>query len=347
MAALVIGAAVLTPMVSKQSSRGNLNRRLTQLERADRDALCAADAGGPGWALSPRSRRLGALLSSWEAIGGCGAGGSGSSSSIKWIGRNVHGGLFNVVQTVSFLHLYNNPTSTDFRSGYNFTSSTQIGKDVSEKISLGVVIPMIYKYYGDFLHGEGIPPYDVSNGGLGDISVLGTLKLGEINDTILTLSAVAPTGQHKGMNKNINAYLTQEKQLGFGKWAGSLTLDHVFDQIWGLVLVGGSAGYRGGLNDLDSYRAPTASLYAHTGYYMGQFVPSAGLTATGFLQHDRDQNATQNTPLGTLAPSAAVEWSSDYVAVLLGGTLPFGTSFNGKYAMLPWTVSLGLSVSPF
>jgi hypothetical protein len=149
------------------------------------------------------------------------------------------------------------------------------------------------------------------------------------------------------MIKMVNAYLTQEKQLGFGKWAGSLTLDHVFDQIWGLVLVGGSAGYRGGVNDLESYRAPTASLYSYAGYYMGQFVPSVGLTATGFAQHDRDRNATQNTPLGTLAPSAAVEWSSDYVAVLLGGTLPFGTSFNGKYAMLPWTVSLGISLSPF
>ena len=348
MAALVVAAAVLTPLVSKQASRGELDRRLTQLEQADRGAPCAAvDAGGPGWTLSPRSRRLGALLSSWETIGGCGAGGSGASSSIKWIGRNVHGGLFNVVQTVSFLHLYNNPGGTDFRSGYNFTSSTQIGKDISEKISAGVVIPMIYKYYGDVLHAEGLTPYDVSNGGLGDISLLGILKLGEINDTILTLSATLPTGEHRGEIKSVNAYLTQEKQLGFGRPGGSLTLDHVFDQIWGLIVVGGSAGYRGGRNDLGNYRAPTASLYAHTGYYMGQFVPSAGLTASGFLKHDQDQNIDQNTPLGTLAPSAAIEWSSDYVALLLGGTLPFGTSFNGKYGMLPWTVSLGLSVSPF
>ncbi|MEA2699617.1 MAG: hypothetical protein QOI66_3888, partial [Myxococcales bacterium] len=120
-----------------------------------------------------------------------------------------------------------------------------------------------------------------------------------------------------------------------------------FDEIWGLFVVGGSAGYRGGTNDLKSYRAPNASAYAHVGYFAGPFVPAMGLTATGFASHDKDRTETQLTPLFTLAPSASIEWSSDLVALIVWGQLPFGTSFTGKYSMLPWVVALGVSVSPF
>lgn len=339
--ALVISALAVGPVASRHLARRRQARRIETL--TGRPTIEAT-----AWLTSPPAARPGPFLSSWETIGGCGAGGSGSgSSSIKWIGRNVHGGLLNVTQTLSYLRLRTDPQGAEFRSGYNLTSVTQIGGDLSEKLSGALVVPLLYKYYGDVLHNDAVPAYDLSNGGLGDISLLGMVKLGRINDTILTFNLGLPTGPHRGQNTRANAALTQEKQLGFGKVTGSLTVDHAFDQIWGLFVVGGSIGYRGGMNDLDSYRAPNASVYAHTGYYLGPFVPSMGLTLTGFLHHDRDQNSTQNTPLGTLAPSAAIEWSNDYVALLLGATVPFGTSFNGNYAVLPWTMTLGVSVSPF
>lgn len=349
---LAAGAAALHPIVARHRAARAVAARLDRVQKV------VADAGETDVAtaiLTPRAQRLGALLSSWETIAGCGAGGSGSGgATIKWIGRNTHGGLFQVVQTFGYLHLYTDPKSTDFRGGYNLSSSTQISKDINEKWGAGILIPVVYKYYHDFASNPVIPPYDLSNGGVGDISVLVLKKFGDINDTVATLNASIPgkyfgnaTGKYKEINSQTGSELTQEKQIGFGKPAISLTVDHAFDEIWGLFVVGGSAGYRGGTNDLQSYRAPNASAYAHVGYFAGPFVPAAGITATGFASHDKDQGETQLTPLFTLAPSASVEWSNDYVALIVGGQLPFGTSFTGKYSMLPWVLGLGISLSPF
>jgi hypothetical protein len=292
------------------------------------------------------SRGTDAALASWQTIGGCGAGGSGSGgASIKWVGRNVHGGLFNVVQTSGYTHLYDDPNSTEFRSGFNFSSSTQLSTDLGERWNLGVVVPYLYKVYRDYRPNPVLARQDVANRGLGDVSVLLLRKFGAINDTIATVSVGLPTGSFK--EQLDGAYLTQEKQLGFGRPNASLTLDHSFDEIWGLFVVGGNASYRGGHNELESYRAPSASLYSYVGFFAGSLVPSFGLTATGFAAHDLDINTEQNTPLATVAPSAAIEWSSDYVAVLIGASLPFGSSLNGKYAKLPWIASLGISIAPF
>ena len=352
---LTIGVAALYPTAARHRAARVLSARLDRVAQSLGDT-CEARAADDGTTFaSLRVSRLGSLLSSWETIGGCGAGGSGSGgATIKWIGRNTHGGLFQVVQTFGYLHLYTDPKSTDFRGGYNLVSSTQISKDLSEKWGAGVLVPVLYKYYGDFAHNDQVPPYDLSNGGVGDISLLAIRKFGEINDTIATLNVGIPgkylhigTGSYNAVNANTGSALTQEKQIGFGRPSASLTVDHAFDEIWGIFVVGGSASYRGGTNDMHSYRAPSASAYAHVGYFAGPFVPAAGLTATGFLSHDQDQTETQLTPLFTLAPSASVEWSNDYVALILGGQLPFGTSFTGQYSKLPWVAALGVSISPF
>ncbi|HEX3698391.1 MAG TPA: hypothetical protein VH374_23665 [Polyangia bacterium] len=349
-AAVFVAAAVATyPTVARRLVAGDLSARLSGIEHHLGRTCDVAVGDEATSALSIRTRRLGALLSSWQTIGGCGAGGSGSGAAIKWIGRNVHGGLFNVTETTGYLHL--NPSPQDYDAGgYNLSSTTQISHDLNEKWNVGAIIPLTYKVYNDYRRVGMNPRRDVTNGGLGDASLLILRKLGEINDTIVTLTVGLPTGAYKAEVPGDGTTISQEKQLGFGRPNATLTLDHVFDEIWGLIVTGGTASYRGGRNSLESYRAPNASAYAYAGYFLGPFVPSLGLTLTGFASHDQDVNSDQDTPLVTLSPTAAVEWSSDYLAILLGGSVPLGTKYikpGEGVKTLPWQVSLGLSISPF
>ncbi|HEY0713332.1 MAG TPA: hypothetical protein VGF45_11710 [Polyangia bacterium] len=340
--AVVFACAAAVPVVLKQQASTNLETRVTEVASLAATSTCLAPI-----AVSAITIDTHEALASWQTIGGCGAGGSGSGgSSIKWVGRNVSGGLFNVIQTSGYTHLYTDPNSQEFRSGFNFSSTTQVSSDITERWNAGVAIPYLYKVYRDFKPNPQLPKKkDIANRGVGDVSFLLVRKFGAIKDTIATLSLGLPTGTYT--EKLDGSSLSQETQLGFGKPNASLTIDHVLDEIWGLFVIGGNASYRGGRNDLESYRAPSASLYSYVGFFSGPLVPSFGLTLTGFQKHDQDVNVDQNTPLVTLAPSVAVEWSNDYVALLLGGSLPFGTSLNGKYAKMPWVASLGVSVSPF
>jgi hypothetical protein len=197
---------------------------------------------------------------------------------------------------------------------------------------------------------------DISNGGLGDISALITRRFGEINDTSLTLSVGVPTGVYDAKYKN--DYLTQEKQLGAGRPTGALMLDHTLDQQWGLIVLGGSFAYRGGENKLGNYRAPVANVYGYLGYFAGPWVPSFGLMFQSFLGTDRDRGLEQEERLMSATGTIALEWSTDWLAILAGASLPYGwyspqKSPDGGVSTLhgpglqPWTVALGLSMSPF
>jgi hypothetical protein len=295
-------------------------------------------------ALSLRVQRLSGLLSSWETIGGCGAGSStGAGGAVRWIGRGAHGGLFDQQVMASYLRL---------DDGYNLGLSAQFTRDVADKWNVGLSVPLLYKYYRDYY---GLP-LDISNSGFGDISALVTRRFGEINDTALTLAVGFPTGVHDG--KYRNDYLTQEKQLGAGKVSGSLTLEHTLDQDWGVAVFGASAAYRGGENDLGNYRAPFANAYGYAGYFLGPWVPSLGLTVQRFLGVDRDRGLEQQVQLMSVTATLALEWSTDWIAVLAGASLPYG--WEGSVApdgaaendllrpgFQPWTVSVGMSVSPF
>ena len=293
-------------------------------------------------ALSLRVSRLDGLLASWETIGGCGAGSStGAGGGIKWIGRSVTGGAFQLQTVGTYLHL---------ADGYNLTLFTQVSRDLGEKWNVGFAVPMLYKYYRDY---RGLP-VDVSNSGFGDVAAFLTRRFGEINDTSLTLLVGFPTGVHDATYKN--DLLTQEKQLGLGKVTGSATLDHTFDEIWGLIVVGSSFGYRGGTNSLGSYRAPSASVYGYSGYFIGPWVPSLGLSVSHFFGVDQDRGLDQQVKLWSLAGTFELEWSTDWIAILGGVSLPIGwdergvvDSANSKPSSLfqPWTVGLGVTVSPF
>jgi hypothetical protein len=350
----LIGAAFY-PTLARRAESARLTERLARLPVGTSDGgdRAAAPLIGFDPALLVRVEELDGLVASWQTIGGCGAGaGSASSAGLKWVGRNVTGGLFNVQEQVS----YSNIGSPSYPE-HNFFVNTFINTDVTEKWNLGVIIPLVYKYLDDPLHlAPDVPAVNYSNGGLGDMSLLLTRRLGRINATSLTGIIGFPTGVWDATYTPGGTYLNQNAQLGYGKPTGAIVLDQTLDQVWGVVVVGGVAAYRGGENKLNSYRAPTASLYGYTGYFLGPLVPSFGLVLSGYKGHDVDRNSEQTTPLVSLAAQAGIEWSCDWLALMVAGTLPY--KYDGipldesgqprsQWGFMPWTVSFGVSTAPF
>jgi hypothetical protein len=335
-------AVAAYPLVERQRVAQRHAESVRRIGVASSEGRTARLAGDP--ALSLRVSRLSGLLASWETIGGCGAGSStGAGGAVRWIGRSAHGGMFEQQVMASYLRL---------DDGYNLGLNAQFSRDLSDEWNIGLSVPMLYKYYRDYY---GLP-LDISNSGFGDVSALVTRRFGEINDTALTLSLGIPTGVHDG--KYRNDYLTQEKQLGAGSVSGSLALEHTLDQDWGVGVFGASASYRGGENELGNYRAPVANAYGYCGYFLGPWVPSLGLTMQRFLGVDRDRGLDQQVQLMSVTATLALEWSTDWIAILAGASLPYG--WEGSAApdgaaqndllgagFQPWTVSLGMSVSPF
>jgi hypothetical protein len=338
-AALLLALAAY-PLLAKHTAAKRSARRLAALqENVDRLAEGSFDE-----ALPLRVSRLGPLLATWETIGGCGAGGTGGSGvPLIWVGRNTTGGLVHAALLSSDVF---------FDGGYNLSEVMQIDRDIDtkQKWNAGVVVPYLYKYYVNWKHLTApVGPIDISNAGLGDMSVYLTRRLGKINDTSATLGLGIPTGTSHAQYRG--DYLTQDQQLGLGNFTGWLQLSHTVDETWGLITFGGIAGYRGGRNDLGSYRAPTGSLYAYAGYFMGPFVPALGVSFTGFTGKDESQGVEQDLPRTVVAGSASLEWSTDYVAVIANVTLPYSlgdrTYSLGDWALQPWSATLGIAVSPF
>jgi hypothetical protein len=353
--AVALIAAALYPALARRAESARLSDRLSRIPvgTSNRSDSAAAPLIGFDPALLVRVDELDGLLASWQTIGGCGAGaGSASSAGLKWVGRNVTGGLFNVQEQVS----YSNIGSRTYPE-HNFFVNTFINADVTEKWNLGIIIPLVYKYLDDPLHlAPDVPAVNYSNGGLGDVSLLVTRRLGRINATSLTGIVGLPTGVWDATYTPGGTYLNQNAQLGFGRPTGAIVLDQTFDQVWGVVVVGGVAAYRGGENKLNSYRAPTASLYGYTGYFLGPLVPSFGFVLSGYKGHDVDRNSEQFTPLVSLAAQAGIEWSCDWLALMVAGTLPY--KYDGirvdesgvsrtPWGFMPWTVSFGVSTAPF
>ena len=218
----------------------------------------------------------------------------------------------------------------------------------------------MYKYLVDPNHvgGSGAPAVDYSNSGLGDINLLATRKLGRINSLLLTGILGLPTGTY---DAHYNAsgtpdYLHQRQQIGFGEPTASLILDQTLDQVWGLVVLGAAGAWRGGTNKIHDYRAPSGTVYGYVGYFLGPLVPALGLSVTGFTGHDRDQDEIQMTPLFSMAANLSIEWSTDWIALLVAASFPYGydgikQDDNGlprsPWRLMPWTVSLGVAASPF
>ncbi len=354
--ATAVIATALVPAVARWRECARVADRVRRL--AFGSGLSAGLGREPGWtAVDPsllvRVEQLDGLVASWQTIGGCGAGaGAASSAGLKWIGRNVTGGLFNVQEQVSYTNLGAAPNNE-----YNFFFNTFINADVQPKWNLGIIIPLVYKYLDDPMHLAPDPTINYSNGGLGDISLLVTRRLGPTNATSLTGIVGLPTGSWDATYPVPGGrVLNQNAQLGYGKLTGSVVVDHTLDQIWGLTVLGGFAAWRGGHNELDNYRAPTAGVYGYTGYFLGPFVPSLGLILSGFKGHDVDENSEQATPLVSLGFQGSLEWATDWVAVLVAVSraykydgVPYDESHQprSEWGFMPWTFAFGLSFAPF
>jgi hypothetical protein len=342
--AVALAAAALYPTLD----------RWRAAPRGEGGAVAVAEGGPRGGAscdgaLDPgvmsRAGRLGSVLASWQTVGGCGAGASsGTGAGVKWVGRNVSGGLFHV-------ECQGNYVKTPY--GYNYVGTTLVTKDLDEKWNLGASVPYLYKYMRDpYLLG-----FDVANRGIGDVNFLLTRRLGAINDTLVTLAVGVPTGAHDAhLLRAAEVILPQDRQLGGGTYTGSLQLDHIVDNIWGPTVLGAIASWRGGENDLRSYRAPSGTAYAYASYLLGPFAPAAGLSLTGFTRHDRDQSTEQASALFNVAANVSLEWSTDWIAVLLGASLPYQydgikVDSNGNarnpWGFGAWIVALGVAFSPF
>ena len=268
-----------------------------------------------------------ALLASWQDVGGCGAGSSTSIGGVKWIGRQVSGGFVEVQCQGNY---------TRFDDGYSYTLQNQLSADLGERWNIGVIVPYLYKYQNDPFNQN----IDVSNKGMGDINALIGRRFGAIQATSVTLSVGFPTGTHAAEFQMVA--LSQDRQLGSGTYSGALVIDHTFDRLSGPSVIGGSLSYPGKENSLKNYRAPNASLYAYAGYLLGAFVPAVGVSVMGFRDQDRDQGEPANRQLLMGSVNASLEWSTDWMALLVGTSVPFS-----KDGLEPWTVSLGVAAAPF
>ena len=335
---LVALSAILAPPARLARERWAMNERLDHLAQVASHAgglSCSmASVAGPAPGLA---RRSSPDLASWQTIGGCGAGAAtGSGAAVKWIGRGVTGGLFQVQCQASYVQL--DPGRRDI------ATVVQLTTELNDRWSVGMALPYLYKDQ------EGFPRPDLklSNKGVGDINLMLARRLGSLRATTLSLWAGLPTGssEQQWQFGAQRASLPHDLQLGIGRPSVSLVLDHVIDHSWGPTVLGASANHRGGRNRLGNARAPNGSAYAYGGYLLGAFVPVVGATVTGALDHDLSLGQPRDNPKLTLALNGSVEWSTDWLALLLGVSVPYGKRPAG-ISREPWIVGAGANFSPF
>jgi hypothetical protein len=329
----VIALAFVAPWLAEAP---NTRAVMTRLDAEERRSLFMPPSLRAVAAVVPATVTTG--LAGWQTIGGCGAGAStGSGSAVKWVGRGVRGGLFYFESQVNYVAV---------PYGYSFVSSTLLSYDLDPSWSVAVNVPYLYKFMND--------PYQVrvnlANKGPGDIAFLLSRKLGATNAWKATLSVGAPTGTHDTAFRM--QLLPQDRQLGLGNPTAAFILDHVIDNLWGPIVVGGTLNWRGGENDRGSYRAPSGSLYGYVGPHLGPFTPAAGVAITGYAGNDRDVGEPQALPRVSVAPSVSLEWAADSVALLLGASLPYDMRVESPTVARtnrfgPWVVALGAAFALF
>ncbi len=348
-------AAAVLPVIGIAAAFGPPSDSAIQTRRlAPRFALALASpmAGPPGsLRCSSTSPGLGvdgaSALATWQTIGGCGAGASaGTGTGLRWIGRGTSGGLFDL-QCQS---TYSQPRSGPGSPEHHVFLNALVTRPVSDRWIVGMNLPLVAKYMRD--------PYEtganLSNTGIGDVSLLGTRRVGAIGATMITATLGLPTGEHDGRYKTRTLNHTQQR--GFGRFTGSLTLDHTHDEVWGVAVIGATAAWRGGQNSVDSYRAPVVGGYAHVGWLLGPFVPAVGLALSALSDNDRDQTVVQVSGRAIATASVTLEWSNDWLALLVGASLPY--QYDGIWQdtegrpRTPFgfgllTIGAGISVSPF
>jgi hypothetical protein len=319
--AAALAIAALVPIAERAVARQAAERHLRQAHLAPLAAPLVL-------ALPPERG-----LASWNSIGGCGAGGGSASApggGIKWVGRNVTGGL---VDTQAL-------TTQTYAHGNQFTTlAARLGGYLTPRWGVALNVPVLYKAGDVSVLGA---TRNARISGFGDLSVELSCKLGPIAAHQVMLLASVPTGSWDAVREGV--VLPQHLQLGSGVPGLTGQYQYTQDHDWGLALFGATASYAGWQNDLGDYRAPSATIFGHVGYLLGPWVPSLGLTLFGKIQHDRERGAPRafSDPLVMLVPSVGLEWSTDWIAVLPAATI--GLSPDGFESL---SVGIGVSSSLF
>jgi hypothetical protein len=335
LAALVVILALIAlwPLLDRVLARRQNERRLQALQAvAARLPMMPSAAARAGRTLPPVREEV--PLASWGSVGGCGAGGgaaSGPGGAITWVGRNVTGGLLDTQCLISETLAKGNSYSTLL---------ARLGASPAPRWGVALYVPVLYKVGDVTVLGQ---TKTARIAGFGDVSVEGSRKFGISGAHRLAVIASTPAGAHDAVRQGI--VLPQHLQLGSGTLGATGQYQYTIDRDWGLMLLMGTVNYGGWQNSIGDRRAPSATASAYAGYMLGPLVPSGGLTLFGKPVHDRERGADRpesRDPLFLLIPSVGLEWSSDYLALYVAGTL--GLSYHGVEST---TLGLGISSSLF
>jgi hypothetical protein len=346
---LVLMAVSLYPLLDKEMARKEARHRVDQV-RTRQVSFGGRWVVSDEWLLAMREHGL----ASWGNIGGCGASAAATSSGgVKGVGRGVTGGLMDLQCILS---------QSVFPDGaQQSTFSTRLGTGIGYKWLVAATLPFRYNL-------ESVSVWDEQKEahlpGFGDIGLEVTRKLGIANAHTATLSLTFPVGAHDAVRKGV--VLPQRMQLGAGVVSASGVYEYTRDFDWGPMILGGNVFYSGWENSIDEFpdmgdfRGSGASGYVYAGYMLGPFVPSLGLNLTAKITGDRERDlALSGQPMVMVSPTVALEWSMDWLAVLISlstqlslfeGSDPlFGGAGDWApvFELETWTVGLGVQTSIF
>jgi hypothetical protein len=176
------------------------------------------------------------LLTPWQCIGGCGAGGSGGGSSgIKWIGEGVSGGLLEL----EFLPKAN--------FGRTFSYTVVVPRLTFTPIwntEVGIALPIGTKI-SEVQYQTNMSAQTFINGGRGDLSVDFMKNFGSIGQYSIQFGITFPTGQYDAergpdLGKSILPY---SLQMGQGTYSTTLALYYTRDFDNGMSLFDANFNY--------------------------------------------------------------------------------------------------------
>jgi hypothetical protein len=176
-------------------------------------------------------------MTPWASVGGCGAGGGGSTpGAVKWLGQGVSGTILDFEITDAF--------TVDIYQGAGVartkTNALTLRTNVhAPGFDLGVTLPLQHKaHVSSALHA-------VQVAGPGDLSFDVNTRLGMEGQLSTGLALTFPVGKHDIHDPEMHLLLPSDAQLGGGTFGGSLSAEYTWTHDWGVSMVGGS--YSAGL----------------------------------------------------------------------------------------------------
>ena len=163
-----------------------------------------------------------AVLTPWQCVGGCGAGGSGGSGAeVKWIGTGVSGGLIDA-EVIG---------SNTIGENYRYQQiKTRLSYKPTWTTNLGLTIPIVSKI-GTLQPQTNIDDKTEMTGGLADMMVDVSKNFGMEGEYSLSLNFTLPTGQYdiKRGSDFRTYFLPTTLQRGGGLYTASLGLTRIKD----------------------------------------------------------------------------------------------------------------------